>query len=364
MENHKVSINNVIMFAGTYIAFLIGSGFATGQEVLQYFTAYGFWGVAGALVMFGIFLYVCVSFILVGYDNTFAKPNDVYKYYCGKYVGTFFDYFSTLFIYMSYFVMIAGAGATMKQQYGISEVVGAIIMAVLSGVTVAFGLKNIVKVLGKIGPVVVILSIFLGLYAIFSNPSWLSEGNKIVGELQKTKASTNWLFSSLSYIGFCMLWLTAFVAALGKQTNSKKEGALGIFFGVLGFTLAVVIVSLGLLANVKELANSQIPSLILASKIHPAFATVFSIIVIAGIYTTAVPLLWTASSRVVSDDSSSKFKISTIILAAVGCFIGLKVPFDKLVNVVYVLNGYVGFLLFFIMLGKSIIRIKNKNKNN
>ena len=261
---------------------------------------------------------------------------------------------------MSYFVMIAGAGATMKQQYGISEIVGAIIMAVLSGGTVAFGLKNIVKILGKIGPVVVIISIFLGLYAIFTNFGGLAEGHAIVGELQKTKASTNWFFSSLSYIGFCMLWLTAFVAALGKQANSKKEGGLGIF--LLGFTLAVIIVSLGLLANIKELANSQIPSLILAAKIHPAFATVFSIIVIAGIYTTAVPLLWTASSRVVSDDTTTKFKISTIVLAAIGCFIGLKVPFDKLVNVVYVLNGYVGFLLFFIMLVKSIIRIKNSKK--
>ena len=363
MDNHKVNISNVIMFAGTYIAFLIGSGFATGQEVLQYFTAYGFWGVAGALLMFAVFLYVCLSFIFVGYDNTFEKPNDVYKYYCGKYVGTFFDYFSTLFIYMSYFVMIAGSGATMKQQYGISEVIGAIIMAVLSGTTVAFGLKNIVKVLGKIGPIVVIISIFLGLYAIFTNFEGLSEGNKIVGELQKTKASTNWFFSSLSYIGFCMLWLTAFVAALGKQANSKREGGLGIFFGVLGFTLAVIIVSLGLLANIKELANSQIPSLILAAKINPIFATIFSIIVIAGIYTTAVPLLWTASSRVISDDTSSKFKIATAVLAAVGCFIGLKVPFDKLVNIVYVLNGYVGFLLFFIMVIKSIIRIKNKNNN-
>ena len=28
---------------------------------------------------------------------------DVYKYYCGKYVGTFFDYFSTLFIYTENF---------------------------------------------------------------------------------------------------------------------------------------------------------------------------------------------------------------------------------------------------------------------
>ncbi|TXJ33955.1 hypothetical protein EPJ69_03140 [Brachyspira aalborgi] len=360
-EDKKISINNVIMFGGSIIAFLIGSGFATGQEVLQYFTAYGFWGMAGTLVMFIVFLYVCSSFILVGYDNTFEKPNDVYIYYCGKYIGTFFDYFSTLFIYMSYFVMIAGAGATMKQQYGISEVIGAIVMAILSGVTVAFGLKNIVKVLGKLGPIICIISIFLGIYGIVTNFSGLAEGNRIVGELQKTKASTNWFFSSASYIGFCMLWLTAFVAALGKQANSKKEGVLGAFFGTFGFSIAVIIVALGLLAHINEVANSQIPSLILASKISTIFATVFSVIVIGGIYTTAVPLLWTASSRVVSDDSSGKFKIVTIILAAVGCFIGLKIPFDKLVNIVYVLNGYVGFLLFFIMLIKSIIRIKNKN---
>ena len=206
-EDKKISINNVIMFGGSIIAFLIGSGFATGQEVLQYFTAYGFWGMAGTLVMFIVFLYVCSSFILVGYDNTFEKPNDVYIYYCGKYIGTFFDYFSTLFIYMSYFVMIAGAGATMKQQYGISEVIGAIVMAILSGVTVAFGLKNIVKVLGKLGPIICIISIFLGIYGIVTNFSGLVEGNRIVGELQKTKASTNWFFSSASYIGFCMLWL-------------------------------------------------------------------------------------------------------------------------------------------------------------
>lgn len=361
---NKVSINNVIMFGGSIIAFLIGSGFATGQEVLQYFTAYGFWGMAGTLVMFAVFLYVCSSFILVGYDNTFEKPNNVYKYYCGKYIGTFFDYFSTLFIYMSYFVMIAGSGATIRQQYGISEVVGAIFMAILSGVTVAFGLKNIVKVLGKLGPIICIISIFLGIYGIVTNFSGLTEGNRIVGELQKTKASTNWFLSSASYIGFCMLWLTAFVAALGKQANSKREAAFGAFLGAFGFSIAVMIVALGLLAHINELANSQIPSLILADKLSPVFATIFSVIVIGGIYTTAVPLLWTASSRVISNDSSSNFKIVTIILAAVGCFIGLKIPFDRLVNIVYVLNGYVGFLLFFIMIIKSIIKIKNKNKIN
>ena len=41
MDNNKVSWVNVIKFAGAVIAFLIGAGFATGQEVLQYIAGYG-----------------------------------------------------------------------------------------------------------------------------------------------------------------------------------------------------------------------------------------------------------------------------------------------------------------------------------
>ena len=38
MEN-KVSMANVVKFAGAYVACAIGSGFATGQEIMQFFTA-------------------------------------------------------------------------------------------------------------------------------------------------------------------------------------------------------------------------------------------------------------------------------------------------------------------------------------
>ena len=37
----KVSVLNVMKFAGAYIAFLIGSGFATGQEIMQFFSSNG-----------------------------------------------------------------------------------------------------------------------------------------------------------------------------------------------------------------------------------------------------------------------------------------------------------------------------------
>lgn len=40
----KIKCNKkaVLKFSGAFIAWVIGSGFATGQEVLQFFTSYGY----------------------------------------------------------------------------------------------------------------------------------------------------------------------------------------------------------------------------------------------------------------------------------------------------------------------------------
>lgn len=353
MVNQTVNIKQVISFAGAFIAFLIGSGFATGQEIMQYFSAYGFMGILSALLVFALFLYVGVSFITVGYVNKFPKPSDIFTYYCGKGIGRFYDYFSIVFIYMSYFVMIAGAGATLNQQYGIPVSIGGILIGVLAAVTVVFGLGKIVDVIGMIGPVIVVMSISLGFVSIIKNPTGLLMANEIIPDLNLMKASSNWVYSAGSYVGFCMLWLAAFMASMGARANSKKEAALGAIFGALAFSLAIIVVALGLMANIKDVAGSQIPSLVLASKIHPTVAVVFSLTVIAGIYTTAVPLLWTVAARI-AEEKTKKFTVITIVLAAVGAFVGLKIPFDKLVNVVYVINGYVGILLLVLMVIKSV----------
>lgn len=360
MDNGRVNKRQVISFAGAFIAFLIGSGFATGQEIMQYFTAYGYLGIAGALVVLILFLYVGVSFITVGFEKKFPKGSDIYTYYCGKPIGKFYDYFSVIFIYMSFIVMIAGAGATLNQQYGLPVAVGGILMAILAVTTVVFGLNRIVDVIGLIGPVIVVMSILLGLSAIIKNPTGLGTASEVIPTLNLMKASSNWLYAAGSYVGFCMLWLASFMASMGATADGRKEASLGAIFGAIAFSVAVMVVALGLMANVEQVAGSMIPSLILAGNIHPSIAIIFSLTVVAGIYTTAVPLLWTVSSRI-ADEKSSKFKIITVVLAIIGTFIGLKVPFDKLVNIIYVINGYVGILLLVLMIVKSIRNLNTRS---
>jgi uncharacterized membrane protein YkvI len=353
MKEQTVSMKKVITFAGAFIAFLIGSGFATGQEVLQYFSSYGYLGIAGAVVTLVLLLFVGVSFITVGEEQKFEKGSDIYRYYCGNVVGTMFDYFSILFIFMSFIVMIAGAGATFQQHFGLPVYVGGIAMAVLACVTVLFGLNRIVEVIGNIGPTIVVISIALGLITVFSNLDGFAKANELLPKLNLIKASTNWFFAAGSYVGFCMLWLASFLSSMGATANSKKEAALGAATGAILFSLAVIIVALGLLVRIEDVAGSQIPSLILAGTIHPWLATLFSMIIVAGIYTTAVPLLWSVSSRF-TEDKSPRFRTLTVVLAVIGLFVGIYLPFAKLVNIIYVINGYVGIILLFIMFFKSI----------
>jgi len=357
MEKQEVRWSTVAKFAGAFIAFLIGSGFATGQEILQYFTSYGYEGLLTALVMFVLFVYVGGEFIGTGYREKFGKGSEIFSYYCGPVVGGFYDYFTIIFIFMSFVVMIAGSGATLNQHYGLPVQAGGLIMMLLACGTVLMGLGRIVDVIGRIGPVIVAIAIGLGLYAIFINPAGIPEGAGLISskQVEVMQAGNNWFISASSYVGFCMLWLAGFLAAMGGTAGSEKEARFGTSFGSIGFAAGCVVLMLGLLANIREVAGTQIPSLILAVNIHPGFATIFSIIIMAGIYTTAVPLLWQVSSRF-AHEGTRRFKTLTIGLAMLGCFIGLMLPFNRLVNIIYVINGYVGILLLAFIVWKDIKR--------
>ena len=155
----KVSWKRVLILAGAIIAFTIGSGFATGQEIIQYYTAYGVKGLLVILVFLVAFLYYNFNFAKAGAEQKFEKGNDVYKHFCGKYVGTFCDYYSTLFCYMSFFVMVGGASSTLHQEYGLSAWVGGVVLTALAVLTVVGGLNSMVDAIGAVGPVIVVLCI-------------------------------------------------------------------------------------------------------------------------------------------------------------------------------------------------------------
>ena len=153
--------------------------------------------------------------------------------------------------------------------------------------------------------------------------------------------------SGASYGGFVILWFAAFIAEIGSK-NDLRSVHTGMLLSTLCIFGSAALCCTAILAHIDATAAADIPALVLAEKISPTISQIFALVICAGIYTSAVPLLWTGV-RSVSHEGTPMYRIVTIVLGALGCGIACLVPYKGLINVLYGLNGYLGFLLVFLM---------------
>ena len=352
--NREFRWNNVFTFAGAIVAYLIGSGFASGQEAMQFFTAFGLKGALGAALL-TLIIYVWFSSTIMkdGLNLKLESSNEIFKHYCGKYLGGFYEIYTPIFLYLVLMVMISGAGATLKEYYGLHPQTGRIIMAVMALTTVLLGLKNLVKIVSKLGPVIIFFAILVGFANIIRNPSGIANADKIMKTINVTKAAPAWYVSGIIFPSMGCLMLAPFLGELGANANSKREAELGGVLGGLAFSLAVTVMSYGIMASIGQLYSKNIPALFIAREMFPAIGIVFSLILFTGIYTTAVPMLWLSCNALEANEKTKKFKILAFVLT-ITAFIGGQFPFAKLVNILYPISGYLGILLFACILIKQI----------
>lgn len=352
----KSSFGKIAIMAGAIVAFTIGSGFATGQEVLQYFSSYGFWGIfGGGLIMLTMLVITYIFVARVGHRERFTKPTGLFYFLGGRYLGMVLDFFFVVQMFLLFTMMISGGGALFKQHYGLSVYLGGIVVAIVVSATAWFGLRNLIEIIGRIGPLIVLAAVALGIVGLFNATDGLAEGNRVVADLEIVQASAHWLPAAISYAGVVILMLTPFVGTLGKGSTTRKQAGIGGAAGAIAFTVGGMIAALGLLANIGRVFDMDIPLMVLAQDISPVVASLISVVILAGIYTTAVPLLWSVSSRFYKDRTTG-FKIVTILTAVLGSVVGLAVPFPQLVNFTFQMSGYVGILVFVLIIVHLLFR--------
>lgn len=352
-------VMKLIVLTGSYLGFLIGSGVATGQEIMQYYSPYGFQMFLTAAVIAVTLIVANYGFSYAGRHGDLKTGGDVFTFYCGNIAGKAFDLFSVIFCYMSFVVMVSGGAATLKQQYGVPTVIGAILVAVLAAVTVSFGLTKIVDIIGKITPIMLTCIFLISVVCLVSNFSGIPANIEAInsGALPVTKAGSNWLTSGLSNGGFCILWLASFSAVLGAKEDFKTLQKANVLSSILLVVINMVI-GFSILAKIDVVGEMQIPNLYIAKELFSPLAGIFGILIFAAIYTSACPLLWTPVGRF-TKESTTPFRILSFVLAAVGVVIALYIPFNLLMNYIYVINGYLGFVVLAIMVIRMII-IKTK----
>lgn len=175
MEENKAKIGQVIAIGGAFMGFVIGSSFASGQECMQYFTGFGVAGSVGAgaiaLILYAWFVSTIVE------DGRYLKLNNsgkMFNFYLGKYLGFVLEWFTPIMLFFVYSMMISGAGSTFEEYYGVNGNIGRAIMIIASLGTVLLGLEKLVKIVGYIAPVLLVVTMFIGILSIVNNPEGIA----------------------------------------------------------------------------------------------------------------------------------------------------------------------------------------------
>ncbi len=361
MDSKKTGIGQLILLTGAIIGFLVGSGVATGQEILQYYTPYGLWTIGTAIVIASILIIANYGFAYAGHRGNFSKGSEVFSYYCGPKFGMIFDWFSVIFCYLSFIVMVGGGASTLHQQFGAPAILGALFVVILAGTTVAFGLNSVVNIVSKIGILKVVLVLSVCFIALLMTSGSLPTNMARVQnqEIEMIKAADNWFLSGVSNGGFCILWLAGYVATLSTKVDYRTLLKANVLSSVI-LVILNMIIGFALLASIDQVKDLQVPNLYLAGMIWPPLAYIYSFITFIALCTTACPLLWTASSRFATEGTAN-FKTLTAVLAVIGLIVAMFLPYNKLMNYIYVINGYLGAVLLAIMIVRMIMmRLQDK----
>ena len=173
---------------------------------------------------------------------------------------------------------------------------------------------------------VILMVILMGVITICrSNLTAAAETIARIPEMKLLRASPSWVLASVSYVGISVVWLASYLTSIGRRAKSIASASVGAAGGVIAFYIGMLLIYFAIMLNIDELAGAQIPMLILAGRISPVTSGVFSILIVTGIYTASVPLLWQTAFRL-AEEGSLRFKRIAVILAAAGIAASLLLP--------------------------------------
>lgn len=353
----KNTFLSMLLLAGSYIAYLAGSGFGTGQEVMQYFVSYGTLGILGQILSC-ILWTTCAVFIVIDvrrYDLKSLK--DVFVLYCGKYLGT--ALFAVTFVYLFVLVgiMLSGAGASFAQYFGINTMVGRMIMAVLALITCLLGLRRTVDVIGSIGPFIAIFVLIISAISLINPLNTMAEGNAyILTHDLLQPSSPSWVVSAVMYCAIAITFQTSFCSGLARSsTISTKKLATSLVIGSASYLVAALCMICAFITNISAIAGADVPNLVLGQMHSPWVGAVFGVVLLCAIYITTAPLVWAVADVFVLE-KTKWYPWIIIAIMVVSYIISGAASFAVLLNFIFSIIGWVGLLYIIPLLGSRFIR--------
>jgi len=346
-----VRINKIdLQIAAAFVGGAVGAGFASGQELMQFFVKFGYKGLWGAALAGFFFSILGGMTIFLVKEYRFKTYKDLLDVKLGPTIATFIDWSIIVFLFLGFSVMLSGSGALFKEHLGISSIKGIFLTEALVLLALAARHEGVLWFNCILTPLLVaglLLVSFASLTAPASTPGDAVRGAPL------TLISNNWICSSLLYVSYNMVGGIVVLIALASDNESCGVGG-GIIGGLILMVLACSVVS-ALLVFENSLEDYQIPMLYLAFKVNPFMFYIYGAVLWAAMLTTAIADAYGLCRRL---QYSWNLPYALVIVLMLICAVPLSLcDFSQLVARVYPLFGYLSLIITFVLSWEVLKRV-------
>ncbi|MCX7841836.1 MAG: hypothetical protein N2489_02015 [Clostridia bacterium] len=340
-------VRNIVKVASIYTATIIGAGFASGQEIVQFFSSYyegGFYGIILAGILFSIIGYTVLDRVyrerIRSYDE-FLFPS------VGWFLGWVMEIIVCLFMLSLFSIMIAGAAGILTEKLNMPFTLGTVIMSATCLFFILTSIKGVVTLSTVITPVLITGIISIGLYIIIFKDASVFRFDSAVSSV-----TDNWIFSSLIYVSYNSILSVVVMCSLLPYLKTRKVGIAGGIIGGMLLCLIAFILNSAIIMFYPDALSKELPVLSIVGRYSSVVSNVYVIILWMAMLVSAVTSGFCFVERV-----GSKAPVNRKILAVISCLLVIPMSslgFSSLIATLYPIFGCAGMFMVFVILAQWV----------
>lgn len=337
----------IFQIAAVYIGTVIGAGFATGKEIVEFFTQYGNVGFIGIVISGICFIYFGTKILLKAIDLRIQSVLEFNQFLYGQRFGKPITLFMIIILLCISAVMMAGAEALFYEQLQFPKGVGSLLTAILLFFFLLRGIKGLFIVNLAIVPMIIIFTLLIFIQTVdnsFLAIEWqgLSE-NLFIGRV---------ILSGFSYAALNLTLAQAVLIPIAHEINDRKAVKIGGLLGGSLLTLLLFCIHTNLI-HVENVEIFEIPMAIVVREFSHYLLLLYVFIVFGEIFTSLLANMYGVEKYITNRFKLNRIYLYLILLSII--FSISMINYSVLLSFLYPLFGYlsIGSLLIFFIKRKK-----------
>ncbi len=323
----------------TYAGCFLGAGFVSGQEIWQFFGAFGINGIWGLILTFLLHFLFGLILVKLIHLTGITEMDRIVVWKDIPWLRALVGAVTTFFMFSILIIMSAGAGALLNRMFSIPYFLGCGLFCVTVAIVSMGGVKGMVSALSRLVPAMIIGAVAIGIITLWQYGFELNFHTNIQ---EQNVLLHNWFFSACTYASHNLFCTIGIIAPMAMQID-KKTVLPGMGVGSVIMLLIAVCVLFGIFANV-EISHTELPMLELAYNISYILGVVYAVLLLFGMFGTSLSsMVGVIAYFEQKFQWFRKYKRYLIVIMALVGWICSLFGFGDLIGIVYPISGYFGF---------------------